>query len=99
MKNGRICGIDLGLTHSCIAYADRYGGACVLPNTEGEMTTPSVVYFESKDNIVVGLAAKEAAWSKPDSCVSLIRQEIGNPHWEREFYGKIYRPQDVTSLI
>lgn len=49
-----VYGIDLGTTYSCIAQLDKYGQPMVLESLEGESTTPSVVYFESKTDIIVG---------------------------------------------
>ena len=54
-------GIDLGTTNSCIAYVDRTGRPTILKSAIGEETTPSVVYFESPDNVVVGRQAKDTA--------------------------------------
>jgi molecular chaperone DnaK (HSP70) len=99
MENRRICGIDFGVTHSCIAYAADKGKPFIIPNAEGEMMTPSAVYFESKDNTVVGQAAKEALYAQAPLCVTEIRRSMGNLSWEQEFYGSKYRPQDISSLI
>lgn len=57
MNNG-IFGIDLGTTYSCIAYVDEFGKAVTIRNADGEMTTPSVVYFESTEKQIVGTEAK-----------------------------------------
>ena len=54
MTDNRIYGIDLGTTYSCIAYVDEYGKPVVVPNSENALTTPSVVFYESENNIVVG---------------------------------------------
>ena len=54
----RVYGSDLGTTYSCIAYADEYGKPVVVPNSENQTTTPSVVYFDTPTNVVVGLNAK-----------------------------------------
>ena len=54
-------GIDLGTTYSCISYVDKTGRPVVLKSANGEDTTPSVVYFESPDNVVVGRQAKDSA--------------------------------------
>ena len=93
----RIYGIDLGATNSRIAYAAENGKPVVIENAEGYTTTPSVVFFESKDNVVVGQAAKEVAGIHTDLCVSMVKQAMGDPHWEREFYGHTYKPQDISS--
>ncbi len=99
MSAKRVYGIDLGTTYSCIAHVDEHGKPVVLPNTEGEMTTPSVVYFESPTNIVVGQSAKSVVSIQPDLCVSTVKRAMGDPHWERSFHGQAYKPQDVSSFI
>ena len=52
MTGNQIYGIDLGTTYSCIAYVDDHGKPVVVPNSDNELTTPSVIYFESADNIL-----------------------------------------------
>jgi molecular chaperone DnaK len=99
MSGKRVYGIDLGTTYSCIAHVDEHGKPVVLQNAEGDSTTPSVVYFESADNIVVGQAAKEVVSIHPDLCVSTVKRSMGDPNWERTFYGQAYRPQDVSSFV
>ena len=56
-----IFGIDLGTTYSVVGYIDETGRAAVTRNSDGDDTTPSVVYFETDDNVVVGKVAKESA--------------------------------------
>ena len=99
MSGKNVYGIDLGTTYSCIAHVDEHGKPVVLQNAEGESTTPSVVYFESADNIVVGQAAKEVVAIFADQCVSTVKRAMGDPHWERTFFDQAYKPQDVSSFI
>jgi molecular chaperone DnaK len=99
MAANRVFGIDLGTTYSCIAFIDEHGKPAVLPSAEGEATTPSVVFFEDENNIVVGQAAKEIVTVYPDRCVSTIKRAMGDPHWERSFFGQAYKPQDISSFI
>ncbi len=99
MSGKRVYGIDLGTTYSCIAHVDEHGKPVVLQNAEGESTTPSVVYFESADNIVVGQPAKEVVSIYADQCVSTVKRAMGDPHWERTFFDQVYKPQDVSSFI
>jgi molecular chaperone DnaK (HSP70) len=91
-------GIDLGTTYSCIAFVDDSGRARVIRNTQGEETTPSVVYFESPDNVVVGQYAKNVSRLEPQSVVSLIKREMGHD-WQREFHGYTHTPETVSALI
>jgi molecular chaperone DnaK len=99
MSGKRVYGIDLGTTYSCISHVDEHGKPVVLQNAEGESTTPSVVFFESKDNVVVGQAAKEVVSIHTNQCVSTVKRAMGDPHWEREFFGHVYKPQDISSFI
>jgi molecular chaperone DnaK len=99
MSGKRVYGIDLGTTYSCISHVDEHGKPVVLANAEGELTTPSVVFFESPDNIVVGQSAKEVVSIHPELCVSAVKRAMGDPHWERSFHGQVYKPQDVSSFI
>jgi molecular chaperone DnaK len=94
-----IYGIDLGTTYSVVSYIDETGRPTVSRNSDGQDTTPSVVYFESADNIVVGHIAKGAAGMFPDQVVSLIKREMGDKDWRREFFGKEYTPPSVSALI
>lgn len=95
----RVYGIDLGTTYSCISYVDEHGKPVVLANAEGQLTTPSVVHFESADSIVAGQSAKAAAMIYPERVISTIKRSMGDPTWEREFDGKVYRPQDISAKI
>ncbi len=99
MSEKRVYGIDLGTTYSCIAHVDEHGKPVVLQSAEGESTTPSVVYFESADNIVVGQAAKEVVAIFADQCASTVKRAMGDAQWERTFFDQVYKPQDVSSFI
>jgi molecular chaperone DnaK (HSP70) len=95
----RVYGIDLGTTYSCIAYVDEHGKPVVVANSEGQPTTPSVVYFEGPDNIVVGQSAKDVAEIHPDRVVSTVKRVMGDPDWVFERDGNTYHPQDISSFI
>ena len=77
-KSRAVYGIDLGTTYSCISQVDKYDQAVVLRNFEGDSTTPSVVYFESENNMIVGREAKNMLPIEPDKTVSFIKRQIGN---------------------
>jgi molecular chaperone DnaK len=94
-----IYGIDLGTTYSVVAYIDETGRPAVVRNTDGDDTTPSVVYFETADNTVVGKTAKEAAGFRPDDVVSLIKREMGNKDYSRTFYGQELSPSGISAII
>ena len=91
-------GIDLGTTYSCIAYVDATGRPVVLKSAVGEDTTPSVVYFESPDNVVVGRQAKDSAVLAPHLVVELIKRQMGEDvHYS--FHGQDHTPESISALI
>ncbi|GAA2332273.1 Hsp70 family protein [Dactylosporangium salmoneum] len=92
-------GIDLGTTNSCIAYIDRSGAVKVVRNALSEETTPSVVYFEDRDNIVVGRAARNIARLKPEDVVDLVKRRMGEPGISFFFHGEQHTPESVSALI
>ena len=94
-----IFGIDLGTTYSVVGYIDETGRAAVTRNRDGDDTTPSVVFFETDDNVVVGKVAKESAGQYPDQVVSLIKREMGDRDYERTFFGKEYTPPSISAII
>jgi len=91
-------GIDLGTTYSCIAYIDDSGRPAVVKNLLGEDTTPSVVLFESADNVVVGRDAKNAAKLSPDLVASLIKRQMG-VEVELTFHGQVHTPETISAFI
>ena len=94
-----IVGIDLGTTYSVVGYIDETGRAAVTRNNYGDDTTPSVVYFENENNVVVGKVAKESAGLYPDQVVSLIKREMGDREYRRTFFGTEYTPPSISALI
>src|SRR6266478_4210356 len=91
-------GIDLGTTHSCIAHVDDTGRPVVLKSAVGEDTTPSVVYFESPENVVVGRQAKDSAVLAPHLVVELIKRQMGEDvHYS--FHGQDHTPESISALI
>ncbi|MGI8332296.1 Hsp70 family protein [Actinomadura scrupuli] len=93
-----VYGIDLGTTYSCIACIDEVGRPTVLRNLEGTDTTPSVVYFESGDNVIVGATAKDTAVLEPDNVVSLIKRDMGTDV-TRPIHGFEYTPEELSAFI
>jgi molecular chaperone DnaK len=91
-------GIDLGTTHSCIAYIDDAGKPVIIKNTLGEDTTPSVVYFESPQNAVVGRAARNAALLEPDRVAQLVKRDMGQAA-KYTFLGEEHTPETVSAFI
>ncbi|ACL02841.1 2-alkenal reductase [Desulfatibacillum aliphaticivorans] len=94
----RIYGIDLGTTYSSIAYVDEFGKAVVIPNSENERVTPSVVFFDG-DAVVVGGVAKESARLYPNEVVSFIKRSMGEPNFLFEYNGKSYRPEEISAYV
>ena len=92
-----IFGIDLGTTYSCIAYVDQYGKATVVANSEGDLTTPSVVDFEP-DVRIVGKEAKNLAVAQPNNVVSMIKREMGT-NFTFPYDGVQYSPQEISASI
>lgn len=91
-------GIDLGTTNSCIAYVDDVGRPVILKSAGGEDTTPSVVYFESPENVVVGRQAKDSALLAPEMVVELVKRQMGQDvHYT--FHGQDHTPESVSALI
>ena len=95
----RIYGIDLGTTYSAIAFIDEYGKAQVITNSDNERVTPSVVFFESEENIVVGKIAKESAKTDPGSVADFVKRQMSDKDWTFEVGGKSYKPEEISALI
>lgn len=95
----KVFGIDLGTTYSCVAYIDENEKPVVLKNAEGELTTPSVVFFESKDEVTIGSSAKESSKMYPDQCISFIKREMGKPNASMTLNGVTMSPEEISSYI
>ncbi len=93
---GKIIGIDLGTTNSCVAVMEG-GEAVVIPNPEGARTTPSVVGFNNGERLV-GQVAKRQAITKPDHTVMSIKRHMGKKY-EVNIDGKAYTPQEISAFI
>ena len=94
---GKIIGIDLGTTNSCVAV---YEGSepIVIPNPEGARTTPSVVAFSKSGERMVGQVAKRQAITNPDRTIISIKREMGTAN-KRTIDGKSYTPQEISAMI
>jgi molecular chaperone DnaK len=93
----KVIGIDLGTTNSCVAVMEG-GEAVVIPNAEGNRTTPSVVGFKKDGEIIVGETAKRQAITNPDRTVISIKRHMGTNHKE-VIEGKEYTPQQISAMI
>ncbi|MBR6645128.1 MAG: molecular chaperone DnaK [Clostridia bacterium] len=94
---GKIIGIDLGTTNSCVAVFEG-GEPVVIPNPEGARTTPSVVSFSKTGERLVGAVAKRQAITNPDKTIMSIKREMGTGY-KVEIDGKAYTPQEVSAMI
>ena len=94
---GKIIGIDLGTTNSCVAVMEG-GEAVVIANAEGARTTPSVVAFSKTGERMVGQVAKRQAITNPDRTISSIKREMGTNHTVA-IDNKNYTPQEVSAII
>ena len=93
----KVIGIDLGTTNSCVAVMEG-GEAVVIPNAEGNRTTPSVVAFSKSGERMVGQTAKRQAITNPDRTIASIKREMGSDH-RVVIDGKSYTPQEISAMI
>lgn len=94
-----VLGIDLGTTYTCVATVGDGAGEIVLPNAEGESTTPSVVYFDEHGMALVGRLAVARQDDEPGRVVSLIKREMGRANFTVDVGGYRYHPQQVSAVI
>ena len=94
---GKIIGIDLGTTNSCVAVMEG-GEPTVITNPEGARTTPSVVAFTKTGERLVGQVAKRQAITNPDRTISSIKRDMGTDR-KVEIDGKKYSPQEISAMI
>jgi molecular chaperone DnaK len=94
---GKVIGIDLGTTNSCVAFMEG-NEAVVIPNAEGGRTTPSVVGFSKSEERLVGEAAKRQAITNPDKTVISIKRYMGTDH-KVKIDDKNYTPQEISAMI
>ena len=93
----KVIGIDLGTTNSCVAVLEG-GEPVVIPNAEGNRTTPSVVGFAKNGERLVGETAKRQAVTNPERTISSIKRHMGEDYTV-EIDGKKYTPQDISAMI
>ncbi|MCT4613063.1 MAG: molecular chaperone DnaK [Clostridia bacterium] len=94
---GKIIGIDLGTTNSCVAVMEG-GKPVVIANTEGIRTTPSVVAFKKDGERLVGETAKRQAITNPDRTIASIKREMGTDH-KVNIDSKDHSPQEISAMI
>lgn len=93
----KVIGIDLGTTNSCMAYMEN-GKAIIIPNAEGNKTTPSIVAFTSDGKRLVGENAKRQAVTNPNNTIASIKRKMGTS-FHKKINGKEYTPQEISAMI
>lgn len=94
---GKIIGIDLGTTNSCVAVMEG-GEPVVIPNAEGSRTTPSVVAFSKNGERLIGQVAKRQAITNPEHTIMSIKRDMGSDRRVR-IEDKEYSPQEISAMI
>ncbi len=94
---GKIIGIDLGTTNSCVAVMEG-GEPIIIPNLEGNRTTPSIVAFTKDGERLVGETAKRQAITNPDRTIASIKRKMGSDH-KVNIDGKNYSPEEISAMI
>ena len=94
---GKIIGIDLGTTNSCVAIMEG-GKATVIANKEGERTTPSVVAYTKNGERLVGTVAKRQAITNHENTIQSIKREMGT-NYKASLNGKEYSPQEISAMV
>lgn len=94
---GATIGIDLGTTNSCVATMEG-GRATIIPNSEGERTTPSVIAFTKEGERLVGSVACRQAAINPGRTISSVKRHMGTS-WQAKIDGKAYTPQELSAMI
>ncbi|HHY51824.1 MAG TPA: Hsp70 family protein, partial [Clostridiales bacterium] len=94
---GKIIGIDLGTTNSCVAVMEG-GEVVVIPNAEGARTTPSVVAFNKDGERMVGQVAKRQAVTNPDRTIISIKRHMGSDY-RVKIDDKSFTPQQISAMI
>ena len=94
---GKIIGIDLGTTNSCVAVMEG-GQPVVIVNSDGARTTPSVVGFAKNGERLIGETAKRQAITNPDNTISSIKRHMGE-NYKVNIEGKTYSPQEISAMV
>ena len=95
---GKAVGIDLGTTYTAVAVVDEYGKPAILKNSDGQVTTPSVVFFDPP-SYTVGETALQSTITDPEAVVQFIKRFIGQSGYRIKIGGNEYSPEFVSALI
>ncbi|MFN5976650.1 MAG: Hsp70 family protein [Planctomyces sp.] len=99
MSQSRAIGIDLGTTYSCIAQLNEHGQPVTLTNAEGELSTPSVVFFDDQGQVIVGTEALRNAIASPARVVQHAKRHMGEDGKFWKIHGFRYSPVQISALI
>lgn len=92
-------GIDLGTTFSAVSIIDDAGKPVIVNNLLGEGITPSVIYFENENKIIVGSEAKEMQAFGENNIASFFKRNMGDANFQLNFHGKIYTATELSGLL
>lgn len=99
----KVVGIDLGTTFSAIAHINEYGQPEIIPNTESDRITPSVIMFDEEEaaKVIVGKDARNQAIALPDQIAEFIKRDMGKSkkEYSKTFNGKDYSPEELSAMI
>ncbi len=98
MAKSKPIGIDLGTTNSSVAWVDHTGRTAMVPNSEGEILTPSVVLFDDTE-VVVGKEARNAAVIHPEKVAECVKRDMGQPVFSRPIRGQHLPPEVIQACI
>ena len=96
---GKKIGIDLGTTYSCMSYVDENGVPTIIKNSEGERTTPSIVYFAENGKVIVGSTARSEGGLTPERLVERVKNFMGDSSFTINQNGQDYSPSAVSAAI
>jgi len=95
----KIYGIDLGTTYSAIAFVNELGKPEIIPNSDNDRITASVVFYDENQKVVVGDNAKQLGSMDADRVVACVKRQIPSPHWVFTIDDTSYKPEEISASI